>query len=162
MHFSKSLAAAACGLVLLSMFLVGCDGRPKRVPLSGRVLIDGKPLTTGFVRLYPENGRSASSEIDANGRFTLTTFDTNDGCILGKHPLTVTSSQQKSANSVLWLAPKKYSQVSTSGLILDVTGANENAEINLTWDGGKPYIEVVIGAETGDEGARFRKKKYFK
>ncbi len=49
-------------LILLTtlsvVVLPGCgDGRPTRVPISGQVLIDGKPLTTGAVRLVPAGAR---------------------------------------------------------------------------------------------------------
>ena len=45
-------------IVLFMLFFavaVGCgDGRPARVPVAGRVLIDGKPFERGYVRFVPQ------------------------------------------------------------------------------------------------------------
>ena len=42
-------------LLAVSVMLVGCDdGRPQRLKVSGQVLIDGKPLTHGYVRFVPQ------------------------------------------------------------------------------------------------------------
>ncbi len=49
------LSAIAAVAILLS----GCgDSHPKRVPVSGRVLIDGKPVETGYIQLVPAEGSS--------------------------------------------------------------------------------------------------------
>ena len=75
------------------------------------------------------------------GRFTLSTFKDGDGCVLGKHRVAVISREIKSPTSQLWHAPKKYIRPDTSGLEVDVSGPTDNLEINLTWDGGKPFLE---------------------
>jgi hypothetical protein len=138
-------ALAASGLFCLSFFLVGCgDGRPKRVPVSGRVTIDGKPLPAGFIQVCPANQRVATGNIGPDGRFQLTTFDPNDGCVVGKHPVAVSGREVK-GNALLWHAPKKYSNMDTSELQVEVTGPTDNVEINLTWDGGKPFKEYLDG-----------------
>ena len=140
---------AASGLFCLSFFLVGCgDGRPSRVPVSGRVTIDGKPLTAGYIQVCPANQRAATGTIGPDGRFKLTTFDPNDGCIVGKHPVAVGGREQK-VSSFLWLAPKKYGDLNTSGLEVEITGPTDNVEINLTWDGGKPFTEYFEDERRG-------------
>jgi len=51
-------------LFLLSLFAIGCsDGRPDRVPVSGQVLIDGKPLTCGGVTFIPDGHRASHGTI---------------------------------------------------------------------------------------------------
>ncbi len=68
-------ASLLCGIA-------GCrDGRPRRVPVSGQVLIDGQPLTVGTIRVIPTDARAATGRIDAAGRFSLMTFDKDDGCV---------------------------------------------------------------------------------
>ena len=48
-----STAVVRTLLVLLTPLTFGCDdGRPKRVPVSGQVLIDGEPLRGGIVAGY--------------------------------------------------------------------------------------------------------------
>jgi hypothetical protein len=138
-------ALAASGLLLLSLFPAGCgDGRPNRVPVSGRVTIDGKPLPAGFIRVCPANQRAATGAIGPDGRFKLTTFNPNDGCVVGKHCVTVAGSEVQGA-ALLWHAPKKYCDMDTSRLEVEITGPTDNVEINLTWDGGKPFKEYLDG-----------------
>jgi hypothetical protein len=137
------------GVGILLATVLGCgDGRPARVPVSGRVLIDGKPLETGFIQVYPAGNRPASSPIAADGRFTLTTFDENDGCMIGIHRVAVQPQKVINATTTKWFAPKKYTNRVTSGLTLEVTGPTDKAEINLTWQGSghdKPYVEQEKG-----------------
>lgn len=144
--FSGSLRAVSLGLFLLlgasCITFSGCgDGRPKRVPVSGQVLIDGKPLTWGFVRLLPENGRPATGEIGPDGRFTLTTFEDGDGAVLGTHDVIVLANEQLSETTRRWHAPKKYTNAATSGLTQTIDGPTDSLVINLTWDGGHPFTE---------------------
>ena len=65
-------------VIVSALFAAGCgEDRPDRVQVSGQVLIDGQPLTCGFVRIMPENARPSTGAIGPDGRFKLTTF----GCI---------------------------------------------------------------------------------
>jgi hypothetical protein len=129
-------------LIVISFFCIGCgDGLPQRVSVSGRVLIDGKPLEQGVVQVFPKNERMATGEIGPGGKFSLSTFDTNDGCMPGKHPVAIVCYKAISNTKLQWFAPKKYSEATTSGLEIDVPGPRDDVVINLTWAGGKPYIE---------------------
>jgi hypothetical protein len=128
--------------------LAGCgDGRPKRVPISGQVLIDGKPLDFGFIQFMPENARASDCNLDSNGRFTLSCFGQNDGAVPGKHIVVVSAGETLSPTKTRWHAPKKYADYRTSGLTQEITDANENLTINITWDGGQPYTEVNDSGE---------------
>jgi hypothetical protein len=141
---------AACLLAGLTLAgVVGCgDGRPRRVAVAGRVTIDGQPLTTGNIRFYPAANRAATAAIQPDGRFTLSTYDFGDGCVPGKHPVSVMGSKLLNPKTMRWLAPKKYADSATSGLEFDVTEATDAAEIKLTWAGnqpGKPFDETILG-----------------
>ena len=125
--------------------LVGCgDGRPPRVPVSGRVTIDGQPVTKGFVQIIPKDARAAQAPLDAEGRFRLETFDPEDGCVVGKHQVAVISNEPLSTTKIRWLVPQKYRRPETSGLWVEIAGPTDNLEIPLTWDGGKPFIEETV------------------
>ncbi|MBN2579304.1 MAG: hypothetical protein JXB10_09960 [Pirellulales bacterium] len=129
----------ACLALVLATGIAGCgDGRPKRVPVSGRVLIDGKPLETGFVQVVPKGNRAASGPLGSGGRFTLTTFSDNDGCVLGKHSVAVLANKSLSPTAIRWIAPKKYMDSATSGIEIEVKGPCDDMEIRLTWKGNDP------------------------
>jgi len=132
---------------VLVVAALGCgDGRPERVAVTGQVLIDGKPLATGFVRVVPEGARPAYGEIGPDGRFTLTIFGERDGVVLGTHPVAVNAGQQLSETQTRWHAPKKYADPRTSGLTVTITGPTDALEpIKLSWEGGKPFVERTGG-----------------
>jgi hypothetical protein len=136
------VAAAACALLILGA-LAGCgDGRPQRVPVSGQVLIDGKPLTHGYVQFAPGDTRASTGALDANGRFTLTCYELGDGAVTGKHKVTVMAQEPIGQETIKWHAPKKYANVATSGLEQEITGPTDSLTIELTWGGEKgPLVE---------------------
>lgn len=89
-------------LALLTFFASGCssdaDG-PKRVPVSGVVTINGKPLPGAFVAFHPTGstpGRGGSGETDAEGKFAIGNFETS-GLVLGvpegEYKVTVSKQQ---------------------------------------------------------------------
>lgn len=125
-----------------SLVWVGCgDGLPPRVPISGQVLIDGKPLESGFIQVQPSNARPATGKIGSDGRFTLTTMSDNDGCVLGTHLVTVIANKSEGPYAMRWFAPKKYADMTTSDLKLEVTEPRDDVVIRLNWEGGKPFVE---------------------
>ena len=136
------LAAKAALLVATCLAAGGCnDGRPDRVPVSGQVLIDGQPVTFGHVRFVPDGARPSGGEIGPDGRFTLTCFDGQDGAVPGKHRVEVVSREQIGADSAKWFVPKKYLSIQTSGLEVEVTGPTDSVVLQLTWAGGRPFVE---------------------
>jgi len=131
------------GVVLSS----GCsDGRPDRVPISGQVLIDGAPLEGAFVKFVPAEGRPAIGETDSNGRFTLTCYKLNDGATRGNHQVAVIAVKELGGTAIMWRAPKKYSDSRSSGIEFVVEEPKDDLLLQLTWDGGKPYIEREKGS----------------
>jgi hypothetical protein len=95
---SRLSLIASFGFVFL---LTGCRGNSDRPPLgrvSGKVTYNGKPVTAGSVIFTPANGGSgghvATGHIESDGSYTLTTFDTGDGAVLGQHVVTVESREK--------------------------------------------------------------------
>lgn len=77
--------------VTLCMILSGCgESLPPTAPVKGKVTLNGQPLPNASVNFYPEEGKVANGVTDDAGNFTLSTFDPNDGAIIGKHKATVT------------------------------------------------------------------------
>ncbi|MGD0656166.1 MAG: hypothetical protein ABSA16_17655 [Thermoguttaceae bacterium] len=134
-----SLAAI---LLLFFALISGCgDNLPQRVPVSGQVLLDGKPLETGTLSIQSPGQRSSYATLGPGGKFSISTFSENDGLMIGKHPVAVISKENINGKTVKWLIPKKYTDIATSGLEIDVPGPRSDVVINLTWGGGKPFIE---------------------
>jgi hypothetical protein len=138
------LSTAVCSLFAGLTLLAGCgDDRPYRVPVSGRVLIDGKPLKLGFVRFIPAGARPSGGKLDENGRFTLSCFDGDDGAVPGKHQVEISARETLSATQVRWYAPKIYSDFGTSGLEQEISGPTDSVVIHISWQGGAPFVETV-------------------
>jgi hypothetical protein len=143
-------------------FAGGCDSRPKRVQVSGKVLIDGEPLQYGAVDFVPEKGRQASGILDKNGNFTLTCYELNDGALLGKHEIQILAGDAINDTTTKWYAPKKYADRRTSGLVEEIKGPTDSMVINLTWKGDthdKPFTEHAA-ADAGEAAfGKNRRKK---
>lgn len=140
----RTISPLSLSLLLAVASLVGCSNRDGLVPVSGTVMIDGKPLTKGQVMVIPSGHRPSVGVIDENGRFTLSCYKPGDGVPVGTHPMAVTALEQIDDRSIRWFAPKKYADQYNSGLTMNVEGAKDDMQIDLTWQGSRnkgPYIE---------------------
>lgn len=135
----------------LFLVLVGCgDGRGKRVPVAGVVKIDGVPVAHGSVTFFPvnpgEKSRPGGASLDENGRFQVTSYEPNDGLIIGNYEVTVMAIEPINGASQRWHAPQKYSVRTSSGLTQEITKESNEIEVNLTWEGdkhSKPFVEKM-------------------
>jgi hypothetical protein len=148
MHF-KAVGVA----LILALVGNGCGGtdpaKPKLAKVSGKVTYKGQPVTSGRVAFTPEaskgssSGQVATGDIGSDGSFRLTTFDTNDGAVLGQHIITVQVLQgnenmgkpkpdgtfdYKLPKSVV---PVKYTEADKSPLRYTVVEGTNNYEIEL-------------------------------
>jgi hypothetical protein len=116
------------------------------VPVSGQVVIDGQPLRSGAVRFFPAEGRSSTGAINSEGRFSLSTFDSNDGCTLGSHRVAVISIDELNSTTRRWNAPKTYASPDTSNLTQQIDGPTDSLVIELKWGSQKgPFTETFYG-----------------
>jgi hypothetical protein len=141
-------ASVVAGLALLvSLALTGCnDGRPARVPVAGKVTIDGKPLTLGSIQFLPQSGqgRSSAAMIQPDGSFTVCTYDESDGCPMGSYDVIVVATEELNDVQVRHNVPKKYGDRRTSGIKKTVDGPTAAMLIELTWDGKPgPFVEKL-------------------
>jgi len=85
---------------------------PKLGKVHGKVSYQGKTLDSGRVVFTPvagkggDSGQGATGEINSDGSFEMTTFNTGDGAILGQHVVTVVVPQKGEMPK-----PDKYSQI---------------------------------------------------
>ncbi len=137
------------GLLLLAV-AVGCgnDGRPPLAPVSGIVTLDNEPIAGAAVMFMPQaGGRPAQGVTDAAGKFRLTTFEDNDGALVGNHQVTITKLEvtgmpattdglsgmvDPSQIKETWIIPQKYSQPGTSGLTANVAKGMDELKFELT------------------------------
>ncbi len=121
-------------LTLTVISTIGCgDGRPDRVLVSGTVLLDGKALPMGQIVFVPEDGgRPSASDIDSSGRFSLATYEDQEGVIVGRHRVKVHAVKQISLFESDWLAPRKYANIETSGLEVEITAPTDTLKIELS------------------------------
>ena len=125
----------AGSLALLSLSIGGCGGGPKIVPVSGQVFLNDEPLAAGvdgFVRIEPVGSRAATGKIDGkDGTFTLTTFEKNDGCLVGTHAVAVIVNATAGSNTIS-LIPEKYRESKTSELTVTIDGPTDSLRIELS------------------------------
>jgi hypothetical protein len=131
---APKLRVAELATVVGVCLIVGCGtGHRKPVPVSGKVLIDGNPVPAGFVRFEPSDARAAQGQIGADGRFSLTTYEQGDGCVVGEHRVAVMAFEQVPGKGVKWWAPKHYCETRTSDLVAKVDGKTDSLILELTW-----------------------------
>lgn len=79
--------------LLIPAACIGCSKSPHDLaPVRGVVTIDGQPFAGGKVMFAPiakgesrNAGRAAFGRLQPDGTFTLTSYDANDGAIVGEH-----------------------------------------------------------------------------
>jgi hypothetical protein len=127
----------------------GCGGGPKTVPVKGIVLLDGKPVPAGAaVQFIPKDGGHVADGItDASGRFSLTTFQPNDGALVGQHDVVVVGVRQSGVAATAsglseiadpskvkqeWFVPQKYAIKETSGQTVEVKRGMAEVKLELS------------------------------
>lgn len=89
MFSTKKLAAVMLCCTLVS--LIGCSGNQATYEVAGKVEFeDGTSPKFGDVEFYsPEFKLNARGKIKRNGTFTVTTFEEDDGAVLGHHDIVI-------------------------------------------------------------------------
>jgi hypothetical protein len=82
-------------LVACTFIAAGCGGGDSRfdtAPVRGKVLCEGEPLTSGMISFTPiaegetaTPGKLATGVVGPDGTFVLTTYEPEDGAIIGRH-----------------------------------------------------------------------------
>ncbi len=128
-HTNRSSAIGSAVAIGLLTACVGCDSRPQVAPVSGLVTLDGQPLKFGSVMFQQTTGgQPAVGTIQSDGSFTLSTFEENDGAIVGQHMVRVACystqdpavADQAGDSLGELLIPRKYTVLASSGLTADV------------------------------------------
>ena len=115
--------------------LAGCGGsdRPKTVPISGRVSIDGQPPgEVGKVFFAPTQAasgydkRPASGGFTADGKYRVMSWTPDDGLVPGHYVVSLMPGNPNATK-----IPQKYLQPVTSGLEVDVPVDHVKVEFDI-------------------------------
>ena len=82
--------------VIVAVNICGCEsgGLPGTIPVGGKVLYQGEPVSQGTVLYSPvdtNSGRLARGALQADGSFELTTLKSGDGALPGEYRVSVLS-----------------------------------------------------------------------
>ena len=136
MNWTTWLSRPAAIAVLLAA-LAGCSKSP--YPLAevhGKVTIDGAPVTAGRVMFAPiaqgeshEAGKVAIGQLQPDGTFVLTTYDEDDGAIVGDHRVVILGPTGDSAGTH---GKFKFSRLAVPQKQTVVAGRQNDINIQLT------------------------------
>jgi hypothetical protein len=133
---SRKLSSVLVGVLLV----IGCDsGGLKTAVVRGKVTYQGKAVTSGTVTFVPDaGGPPATGEIQPDGTFTLTTYKTGDGAVLGKHKVFVVAMEDTSGKLPeerkalpAPTIPNKYTSLATSPLTAEVGDKDNTVQFDL-------------------------------
>lgn len=133
--------AATILLFLLLPGSLGCSSAnnpdlPATAKVEGVVRYQGNPLPPGTITFHPQmgSGNPASSLIDEEGRFQLSTYGRHDGAVVGKHKVTVTVMPRMDGSTPdpPVTLPRQYGNASQTPLEMEVvSGKTNQIEIDL-------------------------------
>lgn len=77
-------------LLMVVALVVGCGDNRGRVPVTGTVLFDGKPLASGIIRFGGDQGVAGAGQI-VNGSFSLSETGSQTGVLPGTYEVMIAS-----------------------------------------------------------------------
>jgi hypothetical protein len=108
------------------------------VKVSGRATVKGKPVTIGAVSFQPvdiNQGRPARGNLDADGRFTASSIDPNDGLIPGEYRVAIFGPKGSPPPGEQWVrVPARYEDGTTSGFTITVKKGDPPQFLELNLD----------------------------
>ncbi len=127
------------GAVLL-LAASGCEPTEETATLTGKVTLDGKPLTQGSVLFAPSGGEkrnAAAGDIKSDGSYTVQIGQT-EKLIVGEYVVEVVSREPSSPHPDggppipgAFITPLKYGKAETSGLRYNVRRGENIIDIVL-------------------------------
>lgn len=139
----RSQVISFVAATLFCIVLTGCGGAdtPATGKVSGVVTYNGTPVSNAMVTFVPSNGRPANGQTDSEGKYSLSTFGTGDGAVLGEHKISITPVQAdapmpetveeaKAAPKAPF--PERYTNAETSTLTATVESGSNEVNLELT------------------------------
>lgn len=135
-NLGRQLVILFCLVAASLSFLTGCNKSPyEMAPVRGTVTVDGQPMTHGKVMFAPaakqgelNPGKPAFGRIQSDGSFVLSTYDDDDGAVVGEHGVTVISGDDAPADKNI----PKFSRLLVPHRVTVVAGQDNQIDIQLT------------------------------
>ncbi len=126
--------------IIVLLLATGCQRRPAGQPevgqVTGKITLDGEPLTDGIVYFIPPEGRSSVGNTDKNGVYVMGYLPKVLGARLGKHKVVIKTywpdETSPEALSAVDKIPKKYNSETT--LTAEVKAGKNTINFELTKD----------------------------
>jgi hypothetical protein len=122
--------------------------------VSGKVTIDGEPVTSGRVVYHPLDAEgdvpASVGDIQADGTYQLSAGASGVGASVGKHRVLVQGPEQVSAGrggGQRSVVPNRYGEFDSSGITVEVASGVNEIDIQLEPD---PKYAAVSGTVTVD------------
>ena len=107
-------------------------------PVSGKITVSGQPATRGAVMFMPDESRGTSGkvavgDIGSDGTYTLRTFNTDDGAVVGHHRVLVSGRALEDDESTPpdRQIPPRYARPQESGLTAEVKVGRNTIDFDL-------------------------------
>jgi hypothetical protein len=141
---SRRTIPSSAALLGLCLAQLGCGSEPGELllPVSGRVTLSGRPLTSGTVSFRPDSARGNASlhhptgTIDALGGYTLSVVK-SPGAPPGWYRVLVFVDANVSSGSAVhplmprWLVPARYLSEKTTPLSVEVVASPPDGHYDL-------------------------------
>src|SRR3954465_12776818 len=131
--------------LLMLVILAGCNRGPKMVPVTGKVIYNGRPLEFGVVMFQPPSGQPAQGQIQPDGTFNLSTYRLNDGAVVAKHKVRIACYESMRPGFAKGpgeqslgkpLVPEQYTLFDQSGLTAHFNKNNKEFTFELSGHSG--------------------------
>lgn len=123
---------AFCGGVIyfwLVMSLAACSGggdAPNLGRVTGKVTLDGTPLSDASVTFLPEKVRASSATTDSDGKYELIYIREEQGAAIGQHKVFISKLIDEKET-----IPAKYSDPETTTLTAEVKAGDNTYDFDL-------------------------------
>lgn len=144
----SSFGLLSLGL-LLAVTSIGCGGGSSDMPevgtVTGKVMLDGEPVSGAEISFYPlDGGRTAVAISDADGGYVLRYNGDTNGAKVGRNQVSVTTAkEQEGDKGDAGYVPAKQDTISTK--YNDGDGVESTLEVDV--DPGDNVIDLDLKSE---------------
>ena len=82
-------------VALVAVSILGCGSgveRPETYEVTGKVTMNGAAVEGASVVFHPKEGPKAMGTTNSDGEYSLTTYDSGDGCVPGSAKVTISKA----------------------------------------------------------------------